>query len=310
MLKERYFKRLGLEAPSNATPTIETLKQIVEAHLNQIPFENLSQHGAKGVASLNIHETAEKVLDRNRGGFCFELNGLLAELLLELRYDVRRLPVSVYGANTPIPTHLVLLVRAKMTMRDAVEEVVEEEEERSEEDSFCWFVDVGFGEPAIHPLKYVFNLEQTTPDGMTSRFISRDINNNSNSHFLEMWNEQEQSWKPRLYWDDSYDKGVPLEYFADALALVQTSGIFCQKSITVKLTRTEKLSLAGSVLKRTGPPRFGGKDGVMVISRTELDTVDRVRQVLLDEFGIVREETEDLDLGSSLEAPASLWADM
>lgn len=311
MLKERYFQRLGLETLSSTKPTIETLTQIVEAHLNHIPFENLSQHGAKGVASLNIQETAEKIFDRNRGGFCFELNGLLAELLLELGYQVRRLLVFVCGADTPIPTHLVLLVTT-------TEEEEEEEEKECKDSSCSWFVDVGFGEPAIHPLKYEFDLEQTTPDGMISRFVSRTNKNDINSHFLEMWNEEQQLWKPRLDWeedallgmepnDGSSGGGVPLQYFADALTLTQTSSIFCQKSITVKITRTEKVSMAGNVLKRTGPSRFGND---MVISRTEFETVDQVRQVLLDEFGITLEETKGLDLGNSIEAPASLWADM
>lgn len=307
MLKERYFERLGLpkEQPSSSSssyitkPTIETLNEIVEAHVHHIPFENLSQHGAKGMASLKIEETAHKILERKRGGFCYELNGLLAELLMELGYKVQRLPAFVCGFDSPIPTHLALLVTI-------LEE--EEDDDKCNRDSTCYFVDVGFGEPAIHPLKYELNLEQTTPDGMVSRFVSSETTSSSSnkSHSLEMWDKQQQLWKPRLQWDDGL-RGVPLQYFADALTIVQTSGIFCEKSITVKLTRTEKVSMAGNVLKRTGPPRFGQD---MVVSRTVYETVDQVRQVLLDEFGISLEETVDLDLGESLEAPASLWADM
>jgi len=84
-LVSRYFARLKL-SPSefDELPTVKKLQAIQEAHLAQIPFENLAQHGCSQPAVLDTTEIAHKILDCRRGGFCFELNGLLAEFLEEL----------------------------------------------------------------------------------------------------------------------------------------------------------------------------------------------------------------------------------
>jgi N-hydroxyarylamine O-acetyltransferase len=89
------------------------LRQLVEAHLEKIPFENLAQDGGKGgPVSLDLETIATKILDRNRGGFCFELNALFAALLEDLGYQVTVVPAIVYtdtGFRKPT-THISLAV--------------------------------------------------------------------------------------------------------------------------------------------------------------------------------------------------------
>lgn len=94
--------------------TIDNLCLLVERHLENIPFKNLAQHVAKG--GLAVLDIAEKVLDRRRGGICFEPKGLFAHLLSTLVYQVKRIPSVVHKIDRGFDgglhqQHMVLLVR-------------------------------------------------------------------------------------------------------------------------------------------------------------------------------------------------------
>jgi N-acetyltransferase len=178
---ELYLRRLGLDdavVPHNNTPTVAALAAITEAHVGRIPFENLSQHGGSGgPQTLHIETIADKVLRRQRGGFCLELNALLAEWLLLLGYQVKRVPAIIYADKTigfrNTPTHLFLLVTCPPAAKNDNNNKSNHTEDGGGEDDETtaeeWFVDVAFGEPSIHPLQYVMGLVQTTPEGMESR---------------------------------------------------------------------------------------------------------------------------------------------
>ena len=72
-------------------PTFDVLNKITAAHAQAIAFENID-------AALNIpiqlspEAIVNKLITRNRGGYCFEQNGLLLWVLENLGFDVR--PIS------------------------------------------------------------------------------------------------------------------------------------------------------------------------------------------------------------------------
>jgi Arylamine N-acetyltransferase len=77
-------------------PDLETLARLRRAHLTTVPFETLAIMGdpcgeqeGEGVV-LAVFHLYEKIVERRRGGYCFELNGLFHALLAGLGYDVRR----------------------------------------------------------------------------------------------------------------------------------------------------------------------------------------------------------------------------
>ena len=57
----------------------KVLKNLQKAHLLNVPFENLDVHNSIPII-LDIENIYQKVVLQNRGGFCYELNGLFYEL--------------------------------------------------------------------------------------------------------------------------------------------------------------------------------------------------------------------------------------
>ena len=81
-----YLNRLGIS--EILQPTKDNLDKLIYAHLTHIPYENLEYCIEKGYPDLTITGLYNKLVVRNRGGYCFELNGLFYQLLIELGYDV------------------------------------------------------------------------------------------------------------------------------------------------------------------------------------------------------------------------------
>lgn len=94
---ESYLVRLGLDPAEARATDFETLARIQRAHVTAVPFENLSITGVpytdrkgEGV-TLTLPHLYEKIVERERGGFCFELNGLFGWLLAGLGFDADRI---------------------------------------------------------------------------------------------------------------------------------------------------------------------------------------------------------------------------
>ena len=114
-------------------PTAETLRDLQVAHLLAVPFENLSIHARQPII-LEDEALFTKIVERRRGGFCYEANGLFAALLRALGFDVAMLSAEVARADGgfgPDFDHMALMVTL---------------EER-------WLVDVGFGDSFLEPLR-------------------------------------------------------------------------------------------------------------------------------------------------------------
>ncbi|MFG3054802.1 arylamine N-acetyltransferase [Kitasatospora sp. NPDC048239] len=127
---DAYLARIGAARPGRAD--LAALVDLQRAHLESVPFENLSIHLGEPVV-LEPAALFEKVVTRRRGGFCYELNGSFAELLRALGFRVSLLAARVFdGAKAGPPfDHLALRV-------DLDEP---------------WLVDVGFGRFSLRPLR-------------------------------------------------------------------------------------------------------------------------------------------------------------
>ena len=139
-----YFSRIGYKGSHD--PTFETLKDIHRQHAQSIPFENLNPF-LRIPVELNIHSLYQKLVLNNRGGYCFEHNLLLMEVLRTIGFTVRGLAARVLW-NTPdgVVTprgHMLLLVSL---------------------DEKHFVADVGFGGLTLtSPLLLTFDVTQQTP---------------------------------------------------------------------------------------------------------------------------------------------------
>ena len=97
---QRYLQRLDAELYLDTRvyddPSLNTLRDLVTRHLQTVPFENIDI--IDGVRRpLSTAGVLEKVVNRSRGGFCYELNEAFAALLTHLRFAVRRIEARVWS---------------------------------------------------------------------------------------------------------------------------------------------------------------------------------------------------------------------
>jgi N-hydroxyarylamine O-acetyltransferase len=131
---DKYLARIRFRGPVQVSR--ESLFQLQKSHLLTVPFENLDIHLGRKIRTEN---NFDKIVERNRGGFCYELNGLFYELLKTLGYQVTLASARVYSAERgygPEFDHMVILA------------TVEHQK---------FLVDVGFGEFAFSPLPIVMD---------------------------------------------------------------------------------------------------------------------------------------------------------
>lgn len=107
---EGYLERINYKGPLDVSK--ETLYKIHTAHALNIPFENLDVYFKKPVY-LDRESLYKKIVSNKRGGYCFEMNGLLSIILKSLGFKVRDLLARITkdnGVTYNAKTHQVLCV--------------------------------------------------------------------------------------------------------------------------------------------------------------------------------------------------------
>jgi N-hydroxyarylamine O-acetyltransferase len=107
-----YFARI--EYGASTAVAEETLRNVLLLQCWNVPFENIDIHLGRGV-SLSTETLFRKLIGSLRGGYCYELNGLLHYILTTLGFHVSMLAgrTCVGGAGAPPKTHLLLLVEIR-----------------------------------------------------------------------------------------------------------------------------------------------------------------------------------------------------
>jgi N-hydroxyarylamine O-acetyltransferase len=241
-----YLKRINYDGPLDVST--ETLRRLQVAHLFNVPFENLSIHASEPIV-LDDEALFAKIVERRRGGFCYEANGLFAALLRALGFDVTMLSAEVArggGQFSPPFDHMALMVKL---------------EER-------WLADVGFGDSFLEPLLIDTTREQVQDD-QSFRILPEDP-------YRVLLRRAGDEWEPM------YRFTLEPHEFIDYEAMCrfhQTSpqSHFTQNRICSRATPEGRITLSGMRLIITS------KDG-----RHEhlLDSTKEYDDVLCDQFGI------------------------
>lgn len=142
-----YLARIGVANVERAD--LATLTRLHRAHIAAIPFENLDIQMGRPI-ELDAMSLQACLVNRRRGGYCFQQNGLFRLVLMALGYAVRQHDARVRLDSTgavSARTHLVLVVSI---------------------DGQEWLADVGFGGSGIiEPL--ALESPATVQDGWTFR---------------------------------------------------------------------------------------------------------------------------------------------
>lgn len=141
---EAYARRIGYLQP--LSPDLATVQGMVRAHAAAIAFENIDPLMGRAL-DLDPLALEDKLVNTGRGGYCFEHNLLMAEVLRGMGLQVTGLIARVLWKRpedaASAQTHMLLLVTI--------------EGER-------WVVDVGFGGLTLTSvLRLQAGLEQLTP---------------------------------------------------------------------------------------------------------------------------------------------------
>ena len=123
---QAYFSRIGFDGAASAD--FVTLQRMMRCQLFSVPFENLDVQQGK-VVSLVPEEIFCKIVDRQRGGYCYEVNGLFAMALERLGISYRFVAARpmTYPVRRP-KTHMAIVA------------TIEGEQ---------WLCDLGFGSYGI-----------------------------------------------------------------------------------------------------------------------------------------------------------------
>src|SRR5712691_950806 len=87
-----YFGRIGYSA--GWAPRLESLQALHRLHPAAITFENLDPLMKRPVR-LELHALISKLVNQERGGYCYEQNTLFATVLRTLGYSVSTLAARV-----------------------------------------------------------------------------------------------------------------------------------------------------------------------------------------------------------------------
>jgi len=242
-----YLDRVGYTGP--AAPTSDTLRAIHQAHLLTVPFENLDIALRRKIV-VDEDAFVRKIVERRRGGFCYELNGAFAALLRALGFQVTLLSARVArsgGGEGPEFDHLTLRVDLDQP----------------------WLADVGFGESFLEPLCLQAGVEQRDPVG-TFRLVQIEERLRLEKAEGEGWkNQYSFALRPRH-----------LEEFAGMCHYHQTSpeSHFTQNNICSRATPGGRVTLAGMKLIVASNGRR---------EQRVLESEQQWRRALKKHFGIV-----------------------
>ncbi|MGA5253191.1 arylamine N-acetyltransferase family protein [Streptomyces pseudogriseolus] len=132
---DAYLTRLGYEG--DRTPTLETLRALLRAHVLTVRWDTLDSFLYREVR-LDVPSVQDKLVRRGRGGYCYEHVVLFAAALEKLGFRFTAVSGRVQlGADSTHPrpaTHAMLIVDL---------------------DGTRWLSDVGFGHSPLEPIELV-----------------------------------------------------------------------------------------------------------------------------------------------------------
>ncbi|GAA4901084.1 N-hydroxyarylamine O-acetyltransferase [Stackebrandtia albiflava] len=249
----RYLARTGHPEPARADTA--TLRSLQAAHMSAIPFENLAIPLGAGV-DVDPAAITAKLVDRRRGGYCYEHNLLFGGVLERLGYKVSLLGARVrMGSEKVRPvSHAALLV---------------------EVDGEPLLTDVGFGADGLRAPMPLRDGEVVEQDGWRYRL----------DHVDGEW--LLSSWRPEGWltlYGFSHRPQYPVDYEVyNHYTATHPSSVFVGRLVAQRSTPSTRYSLVNTTFA-TVNPRFERSE--------EQVAPDRIPGLLREVFGIELDDEE------------------
>jgi len=254
--KKEYVKRINLH--DEVAVNFESLTAIHRAQHTAIPFENFDICLGRSI-QLDPESIFQKLVRQNRGGYCFELNGLLLLALQAFGFEARPLLGRVHLSGEPSGrSHQTTLV----TIADK-----------------RWLVDLGFGaESPLIPIPLVYNKPVSFEDQTYQLTESKLF-----GYMLQ--SKQEDEWKNLHSFDLSPVLDVDIK-FGNHFTSTSPDSFFINARIAALPIKNGRLTLFNDRLKK----KVNGNEEVLILKDDP-----SYLSILEQEFGIkIDAEYEDL----------------
>jgi N-hydroxyarylamine O-acetyltransferase len=220
---ENCLQRINYQG--SRAPTLATLQALQLAFVYNIPFENLDIHLGRSI-KLSVEKIYQKIVEQQRGGFCYESNTLFHTLLEQMGFEVK------YVAATMLLEMSMSLEFGHMAL------LVNLDGE--------YLVDVGNGQSCLQPMQIdaddIVNCENV--DYRVGKFEDR---------YALYYKAVDAEWLPRFSFTTVSRR---LEEYADLCQLTQTSSKshFTQRRVVTLANADGRITLADRDLeiKRNG----------------------------------------------------------
>jgi N-hydroxyarylamine O-acetyltransferase len=240
-----YLDRIGYGGPVGTT--LDCLAGIHRHQALAVPYENIDVQ-LKVMVSQDPAALHDKLVRRRRGGWCYELNGVLQQALTEVGFDVRRVAGGVHrherGAAA-VGNHLVLLVRLDR----------------------LYIADIGLGDGLRDPIPLAAGTYRQGP--LEFRLERLD------DGYWRFWNHEGGDPVAVDFREDPADESL-LEAQCHRLQTSPESG-FVQNLAVQQMTEAGLVTLTGRVLAHRTPTET---------TKRELASVEELEAALDEEFGI------------------------
>lgn len=217
-----FFSRIGMDENTLVHMNPVFLGRVQTACVTHIAYENLDILSGKPL-SLDADALFEKIVLNGRGGYCFELNGLLAYMLGEMGFSVSERFARFLRGEKEIPMrrHRVTVV----TLEDG-----------------DYFMDIGVGQIAPRlPIKMEEHLVQTQ-NGETYRF-ERDAR-----HGWVLWELYHGVWREYLAIPDEI--AYPIDFVQPSFFCEKHPGSVFNKQYMIAIkTENGRKTVDGSTFK-------------------------------------------------------------
>lgn len=243
---------LNIETTMYEMPTLDALNYYLQHFMLTVPFENIDVQNGIPI-KVDIAHLFDKIINNQRGGFCYELNTLFKYYLNQQGYTAESVSATIHtpaGGRSQPGSHMSTLVTI---------------------DDNQYIADVGFGDLPLKALR-VTTIENPDPvidiNGQFRAILMRE----QNVHLQKLIDDQWQT----LYEAELIPRAI--EEFEDNIEYNQSN----PNSIFVKqllITQSQSFGRATMTFNHLTLTKQGQKEQQDV-------TKDNYRQLLHDYFGL------------------------